>query len=181
MFLKGAFFASMIKNIINEKMELLDIVNDKNEVIGHAEREEIYRKKLPHRIVHVLIFDDQGKMALHKRSNSVSFCPNHWSTPVGGHVLSGETYKQAALREYKEELGINSPVEFAFEDVYDDGIRPKKFLQTFKTLYNGPFNINPKAVQEIRFFTLDEIKEMIKNKELFHPELLFLLKKHFNV
>jgi len=161
-------------------MELLDIVNDKNEVIGQAKREEIYQKELPHRIVHVLVFDDQGRLALHKRTPWNKFCPNCWTTSAGGHVLSGETYKQAALREYQEELGTASIIELAYKDIYDqDGI--KRFLQTFKTICNGPFKINQKDVYEIKFFTFYEIKEMIKHKEIFHPELLFLLKKHFNV
>ena len=162
-------------------MEILDIVNEKNEVIGQAEREEIHRKKLPHRIVHVLVFNDQRKLALHKRPPWNIFCPNGWTTSAGGHVDSGESYKQAALREYKEELGVSSPIKLAYEDIYEDGRGLKKFLQTFKTIYNGPFNPDLEKVREIRFLTFDEIKNMINMGEIFHPELLFLLLKHFNI
>ena len=161
-------------------MEFLDIVNEQNEVVGKASHDEIYEKKLPHRIVHVLIFDKDGKLALQLRSKQKSFCPQHWSTPVGGHVQSGETYEEAAKRESIEELGIKPDVAFLYSDLYEDeGL--KKFLSTFELVYDGPFNINPAEVEKVEFFTLEEIQIMIKNGEKFHPELLFLLKKHFGI
>ncbi|MCA9460196.1 MAG: NUDIX domain-containing protein, partial [Nanoarchaeota archaeon] len=83
-------------------MELLDIVNRKDEVIGVASKEDVYKKSLTHRIVHILIFNDKNELALQLRSKKVSFCPSHWSTSVGGHVQSGESYEGAALREYQE-------------------------------------------------------------------------------
>lgn len=165
-------------------MEIIDVVNDNDEVIGKATYDEIYEKLLTHRIVHVLIFNDKGEMALHLRSKYRSFCSNHWSTSVGGHVQSGESYEKAALRELKEELGIKSKINFAYKDIYVDqkfetGL--KKFLVTFRADYNGPFKINPTEVKKIEFFSLDKIKEMINKGEKFHPELLFLLKKHFKI
>jgi len=163
-------------------MEILDVVNDKDEVIGEASIKEIYEKRLPHRIVHILIFNKKGEMALQFRSKHKSFCPQHWSTPVGGHVQKGEAAEQAALREFQEELGVKKKIEFAYKDFYDgDKNVPKKFLITFKTKYDGPFKINPEEVEKIEFFSLKKIMRMIKQGEKFHPELLFLLRKHFNV
>ncbi len=160
-------------------MEFLDVVNDNDEVIGKASYKEVYEDKLQHRIVHILVFNDKGEMALHLRSKHKFFCPRHWSTPVGGHVQSGETYEEAALREFQEELGTTAEITFASKDLYDDGKGLKKFLVTFKTNLNGPFNINPEEVEKVEFFSLNKIQEMINNGEKFHPELLFLLKKHF--
>jgi ADP-ribose pyrophosphatase YjhB (NUDIX family) len=107
--------------------------------------------------------------------------PSHWSTPVGGHVQSGESYEQAAMREYQEELGTASDITMAFKDIYDDNRGLKKFLVTFKTIYNGPFKIDKNDVEDIKFFTLDQIKQLIKAGGKFHPELLFLLKKHYSI
>jgi len=162
--------------------EFLDIVNDKDEVVGNASYDEVYQKKLPHRIVHIFIFNDKGEMALHLRSKQKSFCPLHWSTPVGGHVQSSETYEQAALREFKEELGTAARIEFAYKDIYitPDERKIMKFLATFNASFNGPFEINPEEVERVEFFSLQTIKNMIANGEKFHPELLFLLKKHFS-
>ena len=111
-------------------MEYLDIVNKNDKVIGKALKEQVYKKSLIHRIVHVLIFNNRGEMALQLRSKKVSFCPNHWSTTVGGHVQSGETYKIAAIREYKEELGTTSNIKIFSKDYYTKKGSPSKFLVT---------------------------------------------------
>ncbi len=160
-------------------MEILDIVNQHDEVIGTASRDEVYEKLLPHRIVHVLIFNNKNEMALQLRSKTVSFCPNHWSTTVGGHVQSGENYEEAAIREYEEELGIKSAITFFGKAIYEIENRPKKFLTIFTTECNGPFSRDTSDVEKIEFFPLYTIKAMIKNNEKFHPELLFILQKHF--
>jgi isopentenyldiphosphate isomerase len=160
-------------------MEYLNIVNKKDEVIGVASKEDVYKRSLCHRIVHVLIFNDKNEMALQRRSDNVSFCPNHWSTAVGGHVQSKEKNEEAALREYKEELGVSSRLEFFSKDYYEAKGTPNKFLLTFKTIYNGPFYPDKSVVKQVDFFTIKRIREMIKNKEKFHPELLFLLRKYF--
>ncbi len=160
-------------------MEILDIVDINDNVIGTATRDEVYQKLLGHRIVHVLIFNSKNEMALQLRSRNVSFCPNHWSTAVGGHVQSGENYEEAALREYEEELGTTSALQFLNKDLYQIENRPNKFLTTFKTIYNGPFKKDEEAVEKIDYFSLEKIREMIRDGEKFHPELLFILQKHF--
>ena len=148
-------------------------------MIGRAEKSEIYKKSLCHRIVHVLIFNSKGEMALQLRSENVSFCPWHWSTTVGGHVQAGESYEEGALREYQEELRAKSPLEFFSKDFYSAEGVPNKFLVTYKTTFEGPFHPDPMAVERVGYFSLSDIKKMIERGEKFHPELLFLLHKYF--
>lgn len=176
-------------------MEFLDVVNESDEIVGKASKQEIYEKSLTHRIVHVFVFNDKGEMALHVRSKNSLFCPLYWDTAASGHVQSGESYKEAALRELDEEIGINAEVNLVYKDLYeytdeyDDpsinkrGIQKglKKFLATLKAVHNGPFKINPEEVEKAEFFSLEEIQEMINNGERFHPELLFILNKHFDI
>lgn len=164
-------------------METLDIVNENDEVVGQASYREIYDKLHAHRIVHILIFNKEGKMALQLRSQTKSFCPGHWSTSVGGHVQAGESYEQAALREMREEIGIETIFDFFAKDLYIDVSRNnfQFFLATFKTIYDGSLSLNPEEVEKFEFFSLTEIQEMIDQGEKFNPELLFLLKKHFGI
>lgn len=165
-------------------MEILDIVNEKDQVIGQASYRQIYKNLHTHRIVHILIFNKKGEMLLQLRSKNKSFCPLHWSTSVGGHVQAEETYKQAALRECQEELGKKIKIRFLYKDFYyhpkhNRGI--KKFLAAFKAIDEGPFYKGIEEVKKFAFFTLKQIQLMIKKREKFHPELLFLLKKHFKI
>jgi len=165
-------------------MEFLDVVNENDEVIGRASYNEIYEQLLVHRIAHILIFNDRREMLLQLRSKNKGFCPLHWGTSVGGHVQSGESYEDAAKREFEEELGTSTDISFLRKDFYVDNkfnIGLKKFLGTFTTTFNGPFKINPEEVEKIEFLSLDKIQDMINKDEKFHPELLFILNKQFGV
>ncbi|MEK7150726.1 MAG: NUDIX domain-containing protein [Patescibacteria group bacterium] len=159
-------------------MEYLNFVDDSDNVLGIASFDDVYSKALPHRIVHVLLFNNEGEMAIQLRSEKKTFCPRHWSTAVGGHVQAGESYEDAAQREYQEELGVVSDLQFLDKFIYSDA-RMKKFLGIFKAIYPGPFQINPEEVDRVEYFKIDEIKRMIKKGEKFHPELIFLLQKLF--
>jgi len=161
-------------------MEMMDVVNEDDEVVGTASKQEIYEKLLPHRIAHILIFNDRGEMAIQKSSVHKKYCPLHWGTAVGGHVQAGESVEQAALREFKEEIGVQVPVEFAFRDWFTGPRGIRKLLTTFRAHYDGPFAVNPFEVEKVEFFSLEKIGQMILAGEKFHPELLFLLKRHFN-
>lgn len=161
-------------------MEILDIVDSDDNVIGQAPKNEIYEKKLLHRIVHIFVFNTEGKMALQLRAKRLFFAPDHWCTSAAGHVSAGETAEFAAYREYEEELGCPADtLEFFNKDFYSAENRPDKFLCTYKIISDGPFNPDPHEVQRVEYFTLDEIRDMIDNGEKFHPELIYLLKKYF--
>ncbi len=160
-------------------MEYIDVVNERDDVISRTSHDDIYKYKLTHRIVHVLIFNDEGKMAIQLRSAQKSYMPLHWSTAVGGHVQSGENYLEAAKREAQEEIGIESDLELLFKDYYIGEQKINKFLAIYKTIYNGPFELNSEEVDKVEFFTIEEIKGMVKKGDKFHPELLFILDKYF--
>jgi len=164
-------------------MEMIDIVNEKDEVIGQAAHEEIYSSFFNRRIVHVLVFNQKGEMAMQFRSKKKLFCPHHWSTAVVGHVQAGEEYEEAAKREMFEEIGVNLNLEFFSKDTFRNPDQPDhiKFLSTYTAIHEGPFKINVEEVEKFDFFSLDQIQKMIDNKEKFHPELLFLLLKHFSI
>lgn len=156
--------------------EFLDIVDDKNEVVGSAPYDEVYSKRLNHRIVHVLIFNDKGEIFLQQRSAKKEFRPGHWVTSAGGHVQKGESYEVAAKRELKEELGIEMPLTLIHESPYDH-YKMRKFLQVFRGISEGPFNLNPEEVAGGRWFSVADVKDMVKKNQLIHPELAHVIEK----
>ncbi|MBU0612425.1 NUDIX domain-containing protein [Patescibacteria group bacterium] len=160
-------------------MEYLDVVNDKDKVVGEVSRKELYKKLLTHRIVHVLIFNEKGELALQMRSDKMSYCPQHWPTSAGGHVQKGESYSQAARRELMEECGIDTEIEFMFKDKYIHKDSITKFLSIFKTLYDRSLSMKNEEVEKQEFFSISEIKDMITRGEKMHPELTFIIDNHF--
>ncbi len=155
--------------------ETIDVVNEKNQIIGVATRDEIYKRRLSHRIVHILVRNKAGKILLQLRDRHLSFAPGCWSTSAGGHVLSGETIDQAAKRELMEELGITADIGQPAMRWYDGQGGLKKILAVYSIEHDGPFKPEAGAIERIEFFSLNEIKNMINRNEKFHPELVFLV------
>lgn len=112
-------------NLIDQPEEILDIVNEKDEVIG-TEKKEIANKnpQLIHREVGVIIFDLDNKILLQKRSPKKSTNPGRWTVSSAGHVTSGETYEEAAYRELLEELGFDTKLRLAL--IFLENIPGKK-------------------------------------------------------
>lgn len=162
-----------------ETQEVLDIVDEHNNVIGFAPYDDVYTHRLNHRIVHVLIFNGKGEIFLQQRSAKKKFCPGHWVTSAGGHVQKGESYEHAANRELKEELGIEAPLTKIHESPYDH-YKMRKFLEVFRTVHEGPFNLNEEEVAGGRWFPVAEVKEMVRKNELIHPELAHIIDKLYS-
>ena len=155
-------------------------MDEKDEVVGQADKDEAHQKNLPHRLAHIFIFNDQGEMAMQLRSREVNN-PLHWITAGSGHVKSGENYLDGAKKELFEEIGVKDiELEFMSKDFFTAG-NERLFLGVFRGTHNGPFSPDPKEVEKIDFFSLDEIRNMVNRGEKFHPQFTFLLKKHFNI
>lgn len=88
-------------------MELLDIVNKNDEVIGTMSRDAAHDTGQLHRVAAVFVFNENGDIyvQVHKKSGGL------YDHSVGGHISKGETYAQGAAREAKEELGISLPLK----------------------------------------------------------------------
>lgn len=152
--------------------EMMDVVNDNDEVVGKASKKEIYQRNLMHRIVQVLVFNSKGEIFLQKRANTVVYKPGYYTGSACGHVISGETYFQAAKRELEEELGIKAELKEEFKFVFDDiELKIRKMVVVFSCKCEN-VEIRPEEVGGGRFFSAEEIKKMIKNGEKIHIEFI---------
>jgi isopentenyl-diphosphate delta-isomerase len=90
--------------------EILDVVNDKDEVIGQAERDEVHRIGLMCRLIYVCFYTTDKQVILQKRSDTKKNDAGKLTTTVSGHVASGQSYIEAAVRETLEESGVEVEV-----------------------------------------------------------------------
>jgi isopentenyldiphosphate isomerase len=88
--------------------EFFDLVDENDNVIGKALREECHKKALIHRSVMFFVFNEEGKVLVTKRTINKDFFPGFWSIVLGGHVGSGESYKEAVVREVEEEVDLEA-------------------------------------------------------------------------
>lgn len=91
--------------VVNEKQ---DVLNKNGKPTGEVKtRGEIGRKGLWHFSVHCWILNSMGELLVQKRSAEKESHPNMWDISVAGHVQAGLTPAQEAIREAKEELGLD--------------------------------------------------------------------------
>lgn len=87
-------------------MAILDVVNERDEVIDSAPYEEVKKNQLNHRGVVILLFDQDGRLYLQRRAMQHVTSPGLWDLSSSGHNDQGESYEEAAERELEEELGV---------------------------------------------------------------------------
>ena len=144
--------------------ELLDIVNDEDMVIDRQSRTLVHQLGLQHRGVHVFLFTQDGKMLVQKRSADRAESPSALDCSVSEHVKAGESYRDAAIRGMKEELGvtgieIHPLVTFRMNYGVNDN--------EISTLYEGAVEpdkvkFDPIEIEEVNYYSTDELQEMIK-------------------
>ncbi len=88
-------------------MELWDILDEQgNKTGGTIIRGEQLQDGEYHLVVHIWILNDKGEFLIQKRADHLKLMPGLWAA-TGGSVVSGEDGRTAAIREAKEELGID--------------------------------------------------------------------------
>lgn len=87
--------------------ELLDIIDEKDNVIGQATREECHSNpNLLHHTAHFTLIDKtHKKILLTQRSLTKKYDAGKYCF-LGEHILSGETNEEALIRGVKEEINV---------------------------------------------------------------------------
>ncbi len=139
--------------------EILEIVNEKGEFAGSAPRSKIHgNNKLLHKVVHVFVINKSGSILLQKRSTNKDVAPGKWDTSVGGHVNQNEDIKEAVMREMEEELGIvQCELEFLYTYIHSNPYE-SELVYTHLCLYEGEISFNRDEIDEVRYWTVNEIK-----------------------
>lgn len=89
--------------------EYLDLVDENDNIIGKKKRSEVYAEHLSNfRVVNAFVVNSKGEIWIPRRTADKRIFPLCLDMSMGGHVESGETYKQTLKRETEEELNINT-------------------------------------------------------------------------
>lgn len=151
-------------------MELIDIVDENNNLTGHAEERTLAHKKcLWHRHVSSWIMNKNGEILLQKRSANKPRNPNKWAK-TGGHVDSGESVKNAILREVKKEVGIDIPKnQVEILEIYKSKDSNNKYF-AYDFLFIVDYKIEDYVLQkeevsEVKYFTIEEMELAKENND----------------
>ena len=90
-------------------MEYIDIFDENNNPTGQIkEKGKAHEEGDFHRTAHVWIINDKNELLLQKRSANKKSHPNCWDISGAGHIKAGEIVIDGAIRELKEELGVEA-------------------------------------------------------------------------
>jgi len=138
--------------------ENIDIINkETGENTGEVKfKSEVHKDGLWHKTVHVWCVNSKGEILLQHRSKDKKNFPDMWDISVAGHISSGESSEQGALREIKEEIGIDISVS----DLKYLGTVVQEFV-----LNNGTYIDN--ELNDVYIFKLEDNKDLkIQEEEL---------------
>ena len=141
--------------------EWLPVVNDKGEVLGKASREECHNNPdLLHPVVRIHIFRKDGKLLLQKRSKKSEVEPGKWDAACAGHVQYGENAEQALARELHEEVGLKIDKYQAIHQRIFRFEKNSELVLLYFAISDEPGKANPKEVEEIDNFSIEDIERM---------------------
>lgn len=145
--------------------EIFDVVDEHDHVVGQRQRADVHRLGLRHRAVHVLVFNAVGELFLQKRSWRKDCNPGVWDSSVSGHLDCGEGYDDCAVRETREELGLelDAPPERLFKIDACHETR-QEFVWVYRVEAEGPFNLDPHEIEQGGWFDRRAIDDWITRR-----------------
>lgn len=151
---------------MDDPNEVFDLVDEDDNVIGRATRARCNSDPaLIHRVSFVLITNEGGRVLWQKRSASKDTAPGEWTLSACGHVNSGESYEETAVREVQEELGVDVSIRFVGKYLmrYPN---ENEWTAIFEARSEGPFDVDRSEVSEVAFMSVDEVVEGESRGEL---------------
>ena len=88
----------------------IQIVNEKDEIIGVKERSEVDYSIDTYRVSALWITNSLGQALLAKRAAIKDKDPNKWGPAAAGTIDEGETYDENIYKEAEEEIGLTGVV-----------------------------------------------------------------------
>ena len=161
-------------------MEYLDVCDEKGQPAGGiVSREKAHRDGIRHRTAHVWVIREvKGRIQvlLQKRSANKESFPGMYDTSSAGHIPAGCEPLDSALRELREELGIEAGEGQlcylgAICNRYEAQFRGKIFRDNEYCsvyLYREPLDaeslhLQAEEVERVDWFDLEQVREEIEH------------------
>ena len=157
-------------------LEILDIWNENGKPTGQsADKAVLHQKGLFHPTVHIWFYTPTPNILLQKRAANKQTFPNLWDVSVAGHVLSGESPIQAAIRECKEETGFELKAQnlFFFGKNHKQKVHASDFIDhEYQHLFIAncnlevsEFQIQVEELSEVKWISFQELNQAWSEKD----------------
>lgn len=164
-------------------MEKIVLVDENDNELGLKEKDEAHKGKgLLHRAITVLIFNNDNRLLITKRSKNKMLWPEIWEASCSTHPGQNENYVQAGERRVFEELGIQSKLKFLsrfkYSAIFKDIGSENEVCALLIGRWNRKIKPNSNELAEHRWVSIDELdREIEKNPNNYAPWLKIALEK----
>jgi isopentenyl-diphosphate delta-isomerase type 1 len=160
---------------------LVDLVDERDVVIGTASIRDCLEKGLLHRAVAVLVVRSNGEFLLQQRSKKDLWHPGLWTLSCTGHVKAGEAYDEAAAREFSEELGISARLlrlgKRLLPPIKSGGLTEKEWVALYVTRTDERCRIDRTEVESVKEVAAPRLRRMFDEGSM-TPDAVILLREY---
>ncbi|WOJ93501.1 isopentenyl-diphosphate Delta-isomerase [Congregibacter variabilis] len=155
---------SVVRASVSFASEQLILVDSDDREIGYRSKSEAHAGAgILHRAFSAFLFDDQGRLLVHRRSLQKPLWPGFWTNSCCSHPRRGESLESAVSRRITEELGVNAQTQFVykfeyhakFEDVGSEHELCHVFLA--RTATPGKISAHAEEVMEWQWLSVEEV------------------------
>jgi isopentenyl-diphosphate Delta-isomerase len=152
-------------------MEYFDILNYDGIKTGIIKsRDEVHRDGDWHKSVHIWILNSNNELLIQRRSAKKDTHPNEWDISVAGHLSAGEASITGALKETKEEIGLDlQPDDYKLLFTITNQSTPRGFINNeYNDVYlvRKDLDLNKLILEddvaEVKFIKVKELKKIIE-------------------
>jgi isopentenyl-diphosphate delta-isomerase len=163
--------------------ERVDLVNEKDEVVGTTTVGECLTKGLLHRAVAVLVIRSSGKFLLQRRSKNDRWHPGLWTISSTGHVKEGEAYDAAARREVREELGLSPRLKkvgkYLLPPLRSEGLTEREWVTFYVTKTDSECTIDPVELDSVKEFDGRSLRSLLTGRTV-TPDAVIILRDYLS-
>jgi isopentenyldiphosphate isomerase len=142
-------------------VELVDVVDEDDRVVGTVTRREVRERALLHRCTYVLVRNGAGDILVHRRTETKDTNPGAYDVFAGGVCAAGESYDECARREVAEELGVTGvELRFLFRHRYR-GPGGHAWGAVYEVRWDGPVRPQATEVAWTAWVSPDELQRML--------------------
>jgi len=166
---------------IDKQDELFYQVDKNDKVLGSISRKLAHSNKQNiHRSVGIFILNEKNEMLMQKRSQQKDMDAGTWSYAVAGHVTYGQTYKQAAIRELKEELNIKADIKFITKKLVKTKNETEySYFYQARISSKTPLRLDRNEIDKSKWVKLDKLTEFINTCDVVDWALVGLKAANF--
>lgn len=157
--------------------ELFDVCDESGNPSGIIKpRSEVHAKGLWHAAVHVWILNPNNQLLIQKRSPTKESNPNLWDVSVAGHISTGESPALSAVREIKEEIGVDidqADLQYLFttteQKVLNNGTYfDNEFHHIFFLKQDVDIQklvLQPEEVVQVKWMSIDDLEKLTQTPD----------------